>query len=197
MGFARLCGLLFLLFPVVCTLAAISLSPGFSLKENWLSDLAGLPGERPIWSARGFPSVLFNLGLVAGGAAGAVFAAGVRKEGRKIGGTLLFLCSLSQGFVGMFPETVYHPHMAASVSLFFLIPLSLLFLAVGEKSRLRWAFTFFFCLSLVASLLLLAVPRPWGKNAIAESLSWMSLGASVLLASFTRAPTSQINPGVS
>jgi len=59
MGFARLCGLLFFLLPVICTLAAIFLSPGFSLKENWLSDLAGLPGERPIWSARGFPSVLF------------------------------------------------------------------------------------------------------------------------------------------
>ncbi len=180
MGIARLSGWLFFLLPPLCTLAAISLSPGFCLKENWLSDLAGLPGERPIWSARGAPSILFNLGLVAGGAAGAVFAAGIRKE-KKVGGTFFLLCALAQCLAGIFPETVYLPHMAASVSLFCLIPLSLLFLAVGERSRLRWIFTFFLCLSLAASLLLLAVPRPWGRNAIAEGLSWMSLGVPVVL----------------
>jgi len=186
MNLVRLSGLVFFLLPVVCTLAAISLSPGFDLKENWLSDLAGLPGERPVWSARGWSSVLFNLGLVVGGIAGLVFATGIRSEGRKRGGMLLYLCALSQCFVGLFPETVYSPHMAASVSLFFLIPLSLLFLAMEEKSGLRWIFISFLCLSLFASLLLVAVPRPWGKNAIAEGISWMSLGVSVLLVALSK-----------
>ncbi|MEE9152300.1 MAG: hypothetical protein V3U20_10790, partial [Thermoplasmata archaeon] len=64
---AGICGILSPLIAFTCIGLAILYSPWFSWTDNWLSDLGGFPGERPVWSAHGLSSILFNTGLIIAG----------------------------------------------------------------------------------------------------------------------------------
>lgn len=57
-----------------CIALAIYHSPWFTWTGNWLSDLGGMSGETPIWTAHGIASVFFNFGLIMAGVMGVVFA---------------------------------------------------------------------------------------------------------------------------
>jgi len=179
---AGLCGILGPVIGLVFITSAILQAPWFSWTDNWLSDLGGEEGEGPIWSARGTESVLFNSGILLTGSMGVVFALGFRNIrilntpiGRR--GTSFLLVSMTGLLgVGIFPETLFQLHGLAAVTFFMLLPFSLLYVGtalmgssdpgsyedkLGKFARLLG------CASLSLAPLL-AVPRPWGGNAVAE-----------------------------
>ncbi len=174
---AGLCGILGPIIGFASIGLAVYCASWFSWTENWLSDLGGTPGERPIWSARGTASVIFNVGLLLAGILGIIFATAVRKIrmldtplGRI--GTLLFLLDMfALCAIGIFPESTGTPHSVVSFIFFLLIPLSLL--PIGSTIRktseknLGLYVTLLGAMSLCLSPLLY-ISRPWGGNAIAE-----------------------------
>lgn len=129
---------------------AIALTPEFDWKENYLSDLAGKPGEKPYWNARGPPSIIFNAGLFLGGLAELLFAWELRKTGLlagkgKTAWAALALAAVFISLIGVFPETLGLPHEFAALGFFLLVPVTA-FLA-GKALRdfdavlSRWLFT--------------------------------------------------------
>ena len=187
---AGLCGVLGPIFAFTCIALAICHSPWFAWTENWLSDLGGMVGEKPIWAARGTASVIFNIGLIITGMMGFVFATTIRKIRMlntrlgRIGTLLVILDMFALCATGIFPETTGFLHTFVSIVFFFLVSLSLL--SIGTVTRkssektLGWFVTLLGAISL-CSLPLLLIPRPWGSNAIAEMFSIVSIAAFALV----------------
>jgi hypothetical membrane protein len=167
---AGLCGVLGPVVAFVFTSLAIFYFPCFTWTENWLSDLG----------AQGTAATLFNSGLIAGGILAIGFGIGLREIflNKPLGhlGALLFIldaCALCA--IGIFPETVGVLHTIVSVVFFALIPLSLLLIgvAVVNSSKKNWG-TFLFILSTIA-VVVWAIPCPWGRSAIQETIALLSL----------------------
>jgi hypothetical membrane protein len=172
------CGIASPVVALACVFAAASISPWFSWTSNYISDLGGYPGERPIWSVHGAASVLLDVGLMVGGALGMMFASGLRGTkglGTSCGrlGSFLFLIDmLAMTCVGIFPESTGGPHGVSAVAYFVLIPLSLFLMGISfrETSYDKRFGVMALLLGLVSffSFPLFALPRPYRANAIVE-----------------------------
>jgi len=187
---AGLCGVFAPIIAFTCIAIAIYYSTCFTWTGNWLSDLGGMAGEKPIWAARGIASVIFNVGLIITGIMGVVFATAIRRTrmlNTRLGriGTLLLVLDMSAlCAVGIFPETTGNLHALVSSIFFFLVALSLL--AIGTVMRkasektLGWFVTLLGAISL-CSLPLLLIPQPWGSNAVAEMFSIVSIAVFAIV----------------
>lgn len=167
-------GILSAAVPLAAILASIAMSPWFTWTGSFLSDL----GEN------GFPALVFNAGLIAGGVMGTAFSFCLLKEKfyASVWGLRLFmLATISLIFVGAFPVQTNTPHTAASVAFFLLSTASLLTIGFSERKggKTGWLFLMLGIISLTA-LPLYAVPRPLGFNATVEMVT--SLGMSVFTA---------------
>lgn len=176
----KLAGLCGILGPIICLIfisIAILSAPWFSWIENYISDLGGLEGERPIYSVRGTESILLNIGLIISGIMGIIFAIGVRKikllnsPFGRIGSKLLLIDMIAFTFIGIFPQTTGLPHFITAIIFFFIIPFMLMF--IGNKLRKtieKKLGCFILLLSVISffSLGLLIVSNPLGNKAIAE-----------------------------
>jgi hypothetical membrane protein len=167
-------GLLSAGVPLAAIIASISMSPWFTWTGSFLSDLG----------RDGFPALVFNAGLIAGGVMGTIFSYFLMKDkfyGSPFGLQLFTLATLSLIFVGAFPVQTDIPHTAASVAFFLLSTASLLTTGLAERKRSRMGLLFLALgiVSLVA-LPLYFVPRPWGFNATVEMVT--SLGMSAFTA---------------
>lgn len=177
---AKIAGLCGIFGPIICFVfisVAIFSAPWFDWNENYISDLGGLDGERPIYSARGTESILLNIGLIISGIMEIIFAFAVRKIkflktplGRK-GSKLLIIDMIAFTFVGIFPETTGLPHLITAGIFFLIIPFMLLIIGYEfRKSSKKKLGNFIIFLGIFSFCLLslLLVPRPIGNNAIAE-----------------------------
>ena len=184
MRISGLCGIFGPIVGFICIAFAIYYSDWFNWTGNWLSDLGGMPGETPIWAARGVASVIFNSGLIVTGIIGVVFASAIRKIpmfNTRLGriGTLLLILDMSAlCAIGIFPETTGYLHALVSLIFFFLVALSLLVIGtvVRKSSRktLGGSVTLLGAISL-CSFPFLFIPRPWGSNAIIELFPIISI----------------------
>ncbi len=110
-----LCGVLAPVIGLTCIGMAVLISPWFSWTENYLSDLGGFPGDRPIWAAHGTASIIFNIGLIVAGVLGVLFVLGLRKNHLldsplgNIGIIFYFLDACALIGIGIFPETTGPP----------------------------------------------------------------------------------------
>jgi hypothetical membrane protein len=181
---AGICGLLAPIIAFICIGLAILYSPWFSWTENYLSDLGGSPGDRPIWAAHGIASILFNFGLMIAGILGICLAIGIRKSGTlssplgNIGTLILIINSCALIGIGVFPESTGAPHTFFSFAFFLLVGLSLFFMGMGliksYEKKLGWFVIALLAFGLISIPLFLS-PRPWGSNAIAEMIPIVSI----------------------
>jgi len=187
---AGLCGVLVPIIAFVFITFAIYYSPWFIWTDNWLSELAGRAGERPIWAARGIISLLFNIGAIIAGIMGIICAIAARKISKlntslgRLGTLLLFIDMLALCAIGIFPITTGFLHDVVSITFFILVPLSLIsigtvFRSASEK-RIGWFITIFGVISICAFPFFL-VPQPWGSNAIVEMIPITSISASAIV----------------
>jgi hypothetical membrane protein len=169
---------------------SIYYSPWFSWSENWLSELAGLEGEKPIYSAYGASSLLFNIGLILAGSLGLVCAVGIRNidildsKLSRFGTFALMLDMFALIAVGMFPLTTGLFHDASAIILFLLIPISLIPIGLGlTKTNEKKAGWFIFTLGIISvcSLPFYLISPPLGSNAIIEMFSVFSLYLCLIL----------------
>ncbi len=189
---AGLCGILGPIIGFVFIAAAIHSAPWFSWTHNWISDMGGTDGERPVWSARGTESVLLNAGVMIIGSMGIVFAAGVRRiaaldthRGRR--GTLLLLTAMiAMVTIGIFPMSITPVHYFVALTFFILMPFSMLLIGSELKTasnpakgaewlRRQGSYTYALGAATLIFAPLLGVPRPWGGNAIAEMFTAFSI----------------------
>jgi hypothetical membrane protein len=122
-----ICGIMTPSVAFGCILLAISYAPDFNWTNNALSDLGVMQSPT---------SILFNLGLIAGGILGMVFASGLltlfkRKLIGELGAIIFVLDFLALTAIGVFPENARPIHLYASVSFFMLFPLSMFLLAAS------------------------------------------------------------------
>ena len=170
---------------------SIHYSPWFSFTGNWLSDLAGLPGETPIWTAKGAVSLYFNVGLILAGVAGVVFAFELRKlqmfQTRlgRVSVSLLALVAFALGFLGVLPQTTGLIHYLVAVTFFLLVPLALISLGLvlknSNEKKLGWSAILLGVVSLSSLILLKLVSRPFGSNAIAELFPIVAISLFIAL----------------
>ncbi len=184
MKIAGACGILAPIIAFGCIGLAILYSPWFSWTENYLSDLGGSPGDRPIYAAHGIPSILFNCGLVTAGVLGIFLGIGIRKSGllkTPLGslGILIYLvnaCALIG--IGVFPESTGDPHTFFSMTFFVLVGFSLLFIGIAliksSERALGW-FTIALLVFGLTSVPLFFTPQPVGSNAVAEIIPIISI----------------------
>lgn len=185
-----LCGIFGPIVGFICIALAIYHSDWYNWTGNWLSDLGGMPGETPIWAARGIASVIFNSGLIITGIIGLVFAGGVRKIrmfNNRLGriGILLLILDMSALIaIGIFPETTGYLHTLVSLIFFFLAALSLLVIGtVVRKSSGKTLGGFVTLLGAISlcSFPFLFIPRPWGSNAIIELFPIISISIFAII----------------
>lgn len=187
---AGLCGVLVPVVAFTFIGFAIYYSPWFTWTGNWLSELAGTAGERPIWAARGIASVLFNVGIIIAGIMGLICAIAVRKirilntHLGRLGTLLLFIDMLALCAIGIFPITTDYLHEAVSFVFFILVPLSLIPIGTVSRRTSEKTFGWFMTLLGVISLCsfpLLFIPQPWGGNAIIEMIPSVSISACAIV----------------
>ena len=181
---SMLCGILGPVIGFIFITCSIFYSDWFNWTNNWLSDLGGIPGNSSIWTSRGITSIIFNSGLIISGLIGVIFANFLRKlqilnnRQGKTGSFLFMLDMLTLSFVGLLPETTGYLHTFVSIMFFFLIALSLLIIGIviGKSSRKKFG-KFIIILGVISfcSFPFLAIPRPWGNNAIIELIPIISL----------------------
>jgi hypothetical membrane protein len=187
--FAGVCGILLPMIVFAFIGFSIYLYSDFSWFENWLSELAGQPGETPIWAARGLSSIMFNAGIILAGLFGLILVSALwnlslldSKIGR-IGKTLLLIDILALISIGVFPNTTGIYHTVASVLFFFFVPLSLVPLGIefkrnrenkiGNSVIILGTLSFF-------SFPLFLIPEPLGSNALVEMIPSLSIAISAI-----------------
>ena len=178
--FTRIAGICGILAPIVafsCIGISIYYSPWFTWTGSYLSDLAGYEGDRPIWTANGNISIIYNSGLIIAGILGIVVVLGLIRNGilkkglGRIASVLLILDMIALSLVGILPEPIGAPHVVVSAIFFFLAPISLMVggahvVKTGSR-RLGWA-TIAVGVAPLCSLPLLYAPQPIGSNALIE-----------------------------
>jgi hypothetical membrane protein len=178
------CGIAAPIIGLACIGLAISYSPWFSWTENYLSDLGGSPGDRPIYAAHGIASILFNFGLMVAGILGCCLIIGIKKSRildtplGKLGTAFYLLDASALIGIGIFPESTGAPHTFFSMAFFVLVGFSLFFIGVAQLRSSEKTFGWFtmalFFFGLMAIPLFLA-PKPLGSNAIAEMIPIISI----------------------
>jgi hypothetical membrane protein len=174
----RTAGILGVLTPIVaftCIIASTQLASSFSWTDNALSDLGVMPGTT---------ALLFNTGLIVGGALAAIFAIGLyltfeRSILGKIGAIILLLSTLALISIGIFTERFKPTHLYVSVAFFALFPISMLILSTSffmSNDRKRAMFTLAVALFAAAVWALEFTIKYVPGVAIPETLS--ALGAS-------------------
>ena len=176
--FKALCGILSPLVLLVLVSLAVAGSPWLSWTNNWLSDIGGEDGDRPIWWARGTPSLLFNLGLVLGGLLGLLFwqelkqRLPVTSERGRQGLSCVGVQLVALTLIGVFPITLSILHMIVALVFFFLAPVSLYLIGEDlyqqEKRRDQGQLWMRLASLSAVAFVLLGIPRPWGGNALVE-----------------------------
>jgi len=177
-------GLIFPFILFASIFIGVYLAPWFSWTNNYISDLAGLEGQNPIFYARGIPSVILNLGLTISGTIGLIFSIFLIKSKIlekcfcKLGSMFLIFTMVSLILVGVLPKTTGIPHYFFSWTLFLFLALFLIF--IGFKLRKTDEKK----LGLIALILgiitlitfpLFPIPQPYGNNAIVEMIGLLSL----------------------
>jgi hypothetical membrane protein len=159
--------------PLAAILISISMSPWFTWTGSFLSDLG----------RDGFPALVFNCGLIAGGIMGTAFACIIMKKGfykSRLAMKLFVLATFFLIFVGAFPVQTGIPHTAASAAFFVLSSASLLLVGwterKGKTAKVGWLFLALGIASL-SVLPLYFVPRPWGFNATVEMVTSLAMSA--------------------
>jgi len=117
-----ICGFLTPITAFALIFSAIASYPEFSWTNNALSDLGVVEG---------ITALLFNSGLLIGGALCFVFATGLfvflkERTVGKIGALVFVLGSLALFAIGVFPENVRPTHYIVSVMFFMLLPIAML-----------------------------------------------------------------------
>jgi hypothetical membrane protein len=137
----RISGTAGVITPIIaftCIILAISSYPGFSWRENALSDLGIQSGST---------APLFNYGLIISGLLALTFAVGLfqyigERSVGKAGATVFILATVALTLIGVFPESSKPMHYYASVAFFFLVPVAMLVIVVASfqvnKPRLAW-----------------------------------------------------------
>jgi hypothetical membrane protein len=129
-----LCGILCVIIFFTSLIISVFCSNWFSWTENYISELAGSFGEKPIWSSRGIASIILNGGLILTGALGIIFSILIRKDSMfssnlgRAGLLILSVDMFALSAVGVFPITLGSLHVLFSVILFSLAPFLLLIL---------------------------------------------------------------------
>jgi len=130
---------------IITIILSVSLSPWFNLKENYLSDIAGIVGERPIWSARGPESIIFNIGIILTGISGMLFTFSLSKSIKKnmhneFSNLLLYTEMFTLSATGIFPVTLGRIHVWSSFILFSLIPIVIILYgySLSKKFGKNW-----------------------------------------------------------
>lgn len=171
------CGVVGPLITLSLILVAVSRSPWFSWTGNYLSDLGINPNV----------AVLFNSGLIIGGALTAIFAIGLKRTlpgltGGGLGAIAIVLGSAALCGVGIFPETTGVVHRSFALLFFILsiIALVLIGFAMMQEPSVRKLGLFIFTTGLfmcsaVIALVVIAIEVPHAGAAIPEFIS--SLGA--------------------
>jgi len=133
-----------ILFTLGSTLLSTTLSPSFAWQSNALSNLGVTTTDA------GTPTtvLLFNGGLIVGGAIGTGFAAvSYRRLANRQDRVVAALTGLSlvlMGLIGVFPQNVRGPHFAVAIGFFLLLSVTLWVDGVGRirgGHRLRGALT--------------------------------------------------------
>ena len=127
MRFGGLCGIVGAVLTLVMVFAATILSPWFRWDTNALSELG--VGE---------VSLLFNCGVVIGGALNFIFALGVREhllEGRlvSIGAALILVGSVSMLLVGIFTAAYPIAHAIVALGYFVSVPVGFILIGLGTR----------------------------------------------------------------
>jgi len=191
--FAGICGILLPIIVFAFIGISIYLYSDFSWFENWLSELAGEPGEEPIWAARGLSSIMFNAGIIIAGLFGLILLSALwriallgSRVGR-IGKTLLLIDIIALISIGVFPNTTGIYHIVASVLFFAFVPFALVPLGIefrrnrenkiGNSVILIGIISFF-------SFSLFLIPEPMGSNALVEMIPSLSLAISSIIFGF-------------
>ena len=173
------CGVVGPLITLSLILVAVSRSPWFSWTGNYLSDLGINPDV----------AVLFNSGLIIGGALTAIFAIGLKitlpgltRGG--VGAMALFWGMVALCCVGIFPETTGVVHESFALLFFILSIIALLLIGsammrepLGRNLGLFIFTTGLFICPAVIAVVVVRVAVPQVGGAIPEFIS--SLGASV------------------
>lgn len=125
----RIAGICGVLIPVVvfgCLWLSIVSSPWFTWTEHALSDL-GIQANT---------AGVFNNGMIIGGLLTLMFSLGLIKIlSRKTGAFLLLFSSFCLIGIGVFPETVFIPHLFTSASFFIILTVALLIIGVTIKQN--------------------------------------------------------------
>jgi len=186
---AGICGLLSTIILFLCIVLSVQLSPWFSWTENYLSEMAGSLGDRPIWAARGLSSIAWNFGIILAGLIGILFTIAIKKSQifKTSWGSLttlvLFVDMSALCGIGLFPITIGGMHTLNAVLFFALIPM-LLFVIGYELNSLfgkRWFWiTNIFCCISVSSIFIFIFT---GAKAIAEMVALCALFAFFIILS--------------
>jgi hypothetical membrane protein len=187
--FAGICGILLPMIVFAFIGISIYLYSDFSWFENWLSELAGEPGETPIWAARGLYSIIFNAGIILAGIFGLILVSALwnlpllgSKVGR-IGKIFLLVDILALISIGVFPNTTGIYHTVASVLFFFLVPLALIPLGISfRRNRENKIGSSVMLLGIISffSFPLFLIPEPVGSNALVEMIPSLSIAISAI-----------------
>jgi len=183
----------------LCIISSVNLSPWFSWTENWLSELAGSFGDRPIWAARGLSSIIWNLGIMLTGAIGIIFTIALQKSKllkSNLGNFSIFILFIDMSAlfgIGLFPVTLGDIHILISMVFFVLIPTVLLF--IGYELRLLfgekwWWLANIFCFISICSVFIFLFN---GAKAVSEMVALSCLFLFLIFLSFNLLKTNQIN----
>ncbi len=164
-------GVLSSLIPLSCIFYSISISPWFSFHHNALSDLG----------VRAPSALIFNLGLILGGALG-VLLSSILIYGFKgylrglIGSTFLLLTTLSLSLIGLFTEESGAIHLYVSIAFFVLLPIAQISFSIVLKRLVKeWPLSVVF-----GAISALVWVFPWKAAAIPELISSLSGSAWII-----------------
>ncbi len=169
----RISGVSGVLTPLIAftfILLAIACYPQFSWTENALSDLGVQEGAT---------AVLFNTGLIVSGILAILFAIGLfrflqENPFGRVGALVFVLDAFALTAIGVFPENVKPIHYYASVILFTLFPISMLFLGTAFLRTSNRKLAFFTFIAAIVAAIVWTIPFSKGV-AIPETLSALSV----------------------
>lgn len=135
---AGACGIATIIVLLISISLAISYSSGFSLTQNWLSDLTGMgythfeEVSRPVVSSP-ITEILSRSGFILTGILGIIFSTGLFYDddapSHRLGAAFTVLGAGALCAVGLFPEPSGLIHIVASYAVFLLVPVAILLIS--------------------------------------------------------------------
>ena len=149
-----ICGILSGIITISFIFLAISYSPNFNIVDNWLSELGSTESSIfvPVDERVGTTTtvMLFNTGLILGGALACMFGFGLivaYREKLKLLGSIGMVIYIVAGAalcaVAIFPWPTGAPHYIAAFAFYILMPAAILFVAVSVIRAAQTAFGVF------------------------------------------------------